>query len=132
VHGQGCFRRIIFIGRGIEDKEGITKAMTAQNGGTEPRLTDAPRRTLLTSAAGLEQAKQLVTAYKTGKVRDMTPELWTAKKTIDSTIHPDTGEPVLLPFRMSSFVLSNLIVTGGMLTPGLGVWRCLHEYPGGE
>jgi hypothetical protein len=100
--------------------------MTAQNGGTEPQLTDAPRRTLLTSAAGLEQAKQLVTAYKTGKVRDMTPELWTAKKTIDSTIHPDTGEPVMLPFRMSSFVLSNLIVTGGMLTPGLGVRRCLR------
>ena len=33
----------------------------------------------------------------------------------------DTGEPVLLPFRMSSFVISNLVVTGGMLTPGLKV-----------
>lgn len=33
----------------------------------------------------------------------------------------DTGEPVLLPFRMSSFVLSNLVVTAGMLTPGLKV-----------
>ena len=31
----------------------------------------------------------------------------------------DTGEPVLLPFRMSSFVLSNLVVTAGMLQPGL-------------
>lgn len=77
-------------------------------------------RTLLTSSAGLENAKQLVTAYKTGKVRDMTPELWDAKKIIDSTIHPDTGLPVVLPFRMSSFVLSNLVVTAGMLTPGLG------------
>ncbi|PVH96708.1 sideroflexin-5 [Periconia macrospinosa] len=77
-------------------------------------------RTLLTSSAGLENAKQLVTAYKTGKIRDMTPELWQAKKVIDSTIHPDTGLPVVLPFRMSSFVLSNLIVTAGMLTPGLG------------
>jgi sideroflexin-5 len=45
-------------------------------------------RTLLTSSAGLEHAKHLVTAYKTGKIRDMTPELWTAKKIIDSTIHP--------------------------------------------
>ena len=34
---------------------------------------------------------------------------------------PDTGEPVLLPFRMSCYVLSNLVVTAGMLTPGLGV-----------
>jgi tricarboxylate carrier len=50
----------------------------------------------------------------------MTPELWSAKKIIDSTLHPDTGQPVLLPFRMSCFVLSNLVVTAGMLTPGLG------------
>jgi hypothetical protein len=48
-------------------------------------------RTLLTSSAGLEHAKGLVTAYKTGKIRDMTPELWRAKKIIDSTIHPGTG-----------------------------------------
>lgn len=36
-------------------------------------------------------------------------------------IWADTGEPVFLPFRMSCFVLSNLVVTAGMLTPGLGV-----------
>lgn len=49
----------------------------------------------------------------------MTPELWEAKKVVDATLHPDTGEPVFLPFRMSCFVLSNLVVTGGMLTPNL-------------
>ncbi|KAF2203487.1 tricarboxylate carrier [Delitschia confertaspora ATCC 74209] len=76
-------------------------------------------RTLFTSSAGLEHAKQLVTSYKMGKIRDMTPELWKAKKIIDSTLHPDTGKPVFLPFRMSCFVLSNLVVTAGMLTPGL-------------
>lgn len=32
----------------------------------------------------------------------------------------DTGQPVFLPFRMSCFVLSNLVVTAGMLTPNLG------------
>jgi hypothetical protein len=37
----------------------------------------------------------------------------------------DTGEPVLLPFRMSCFVISNLVVTAGMLTPGLSV-SCKH------
>jgi tricarboxylate carrier len=52
----------------------------------------------------------------------MTPDLWQAKKIVDSTLHPDTGEPVLLPFRMSSFVISNLIVTGGMLTPNLSTF----------
>jgi hypothetical protein len=56
-----------------------------------PRLTLELYRTLLTSSAGLEQAKQLVTAYKQGKVQQMTPELWQAKKTIDSTLHPGMG-----------------------------------------
>lgn len=37
----------------------------------------------------------------------------------DSNLDTDTGEPVFLPFRMSCFVLSNLIVTAGMLQPGL-------------
>ncbi|KAI0458552.1 sideroflexin-5 [Xylaria acuta] len=76
-------------------------------------------RTLLAGKSGLENAKKLVMAYKQGEIREMTPELWKAKKILDSTIHPDTGEPVLLPFRMSCFALSNLVVTAGMLTPGL-------------
>ncbi|OAQ70023.1 mitochondrial cation transporter [Pochonia chlamydosporia 170] len=80
-------------------------------------LTDPS--TLLAGTSGLESAKRLVTEYKTGKIAHMTPELWHAKKVVDSTLHPDTGEPVFLPFRMSSFVITNLIVTAGMLQPGL-------------
>ncbi|KAI0186978.1 sideroflexin-5 [Xylaria flabelliformis] len=76
-------------------------------------------RTLAAGKSGLENAKKLVMAYKQGDIKEMTPELWKAKKILDSTIHPDTGEPVLLPFRMSCFALSNLVVTAGMLTPGL-------------
>ena len=49
----------------------------------------------------------------------MTPEIWQAKKIVDSTLHPDTGQPVFLPFRMSCFIISNLVVTAGMLTPNL-------------
>ncbi|KFY50325.1 hypothetical protein V496_09434 [Pseudogymnoascus sp. VKM F-4515 (FW-2607)] len=78
-------------------------------------------RMLLISKKGLEDSKELIANYKLGKIAQMSPELWHAKKVVDATIHPDTGEPVMLPFRMSSFVLSNLIVTAGMLTPGLGV-----------
>ncbi|KAI1361567.1 sideroflexin-5 [Xylaria arbuscula] len=76
-------------------------------------------RTLLAGKSGLEDAKRLVMAYKQGEINEMTPELWKAKKIVDSTLHPDTGKPVLLPFRMSCFALSNLVVTAGMLTPGL-------------
>lgn len=39
----------------------------------------------------------------------------------EADYNKDTGEPVFLPFRMSCFVLTNLVVTAGMLTPGLGV-----------
>ncbi|KAK2813872.1 hypothetical protein FQN50_000273 [Emmonsiellopsis sp. PD_5] len=92
----------------------------------------ADPRTLFVSAAGLEKAKSLVASYKNGHVPAMTPELWHAKQIIDSTLHPDTGEPVFLPFRMSCFVLSNLIVTAGMLTPGLGttgtlLWQITNQ-----
>lgn len=76
-------------------------------------------RTLFTSKTGLEHAKSLITKYKQGEIQSMTPELWKAKKIVDSTLHPDTGEPVFLPFRMSCFVISNLVVTAGMLTPNL-------------
>ncbi|KAL9944599.1 hypothetical protein D7B24_006269 [Verticillium nonalfalfae] len=93
-------------------------------------LTDPS--TLLVNKAGLEHAKTLLTDYKEGKIQHMTPELWQAKKIVDSTLHPDTGEAVFLPFRMSSFVLSNLIVTAGMLQPGLGnggtiAWQVVNQ-----
>ncbi|ODH12595.1 hypothetical protein ACO22_08109 [Paracoccidioides brasiliensis] len=89
-------------------------------------------RTLFVSRAGLEKAKSLIALYKNGHVPSMTPELWHAKQIVDSTLHPDTGEPVVLPFRMSCFVLSNLIVTAGMLTPGLGtrgtvLWQIANQ-----
>lgn len=75
---------------------------------------------LLNSSTDIENAKRKVWDYKNGVVPNMTPDLWKAKKVLDSALHPDTGETVLLPFRMSSCVLSNLVVTAGMLTPGLG------------
>ena len=98
------------------------------------------------SSSGLENAKRLVTEYRQGKVQAMTPEIWKAKKIVDSTLHPgmlysrrarrdssvlvlDTGQPVLLPFRMSCFVLTNLVVTAGMLTPGLGVRSTVFFVP---
>ncbi len=76
---------------------------------------------LLVTKKELQESKDVIARYKLGEFKSMTPELWHAKKVCDSTLHPDTGEPVLLPFRMSAFVLTNLVVTAGMLTPGLGV-----------
>lgn len=75
---------------------------------------------LFNTSSDIENAKRLVWDYKNGVIPKMTPELWRAKRILDSTLHPDTGEVVFLPFRMSSCVLSNMVVTVGMLTPGLG------------
>lgn len=35
----------------------------------------------------------------------------------------------MLPFRMSAYVLTNLVVTAGMLTPGLQVSNCAIRVP---
>jgi sideroflexin-5 len=45
-------------------------------------------RTLLVSKDGLERAKSLIASYKLGKIQEMNPELWQAKKVVDSTFHP--------------------------------------------
>lgn len=75
---------------------------------------------LLTTQKDLVAARKIIKAYREGQIEKPTPEFWHAKKQLDSTVHPDTGETVLLPFRMSCCVLSNTVVTLGMLTPGLG------------
>ncbi|QLG70710.1 hypothetical protein HG535_0A06520 [Zygotorulaspora mrakii] len=75
---------------------------------------------LLTTQNDLTKAREIVSSYRHGILKETTPEFWHAKKQLDSTVHPDTGETVLLPFRMSCNVLSNLVVTAGMLTPNLG------------
>jgi hypothetical protein len=43
---------------------------------------------LLISKGGLENAKELLSSYKQGTIENMTPELWHAKKVVDSTLHP--------------------------------------------
>ena len=48
------------------------------------------------SSAGLENAKRLVESYKKGEVQSMTPEIWQAKKVVDSTLHP--GACLILHF----------------------------------
>jgi len=44
-------------------------------------------------------------------------ELWQAKKVQDALLHPDTGEKILLPLRMSAFVPVGIIFVLGMLRP---------------
>ncbi|KAL2912473.1 Sideroflexin FSF1 [Polyrhizophydium stewartii] len=81
-------------------------------------------RNLLASDAELQAAKALVQAHQSGAA---TPagtteeDLWRAKRLVDSTFHPDTGDKVLLPFRMASFVPTNVPIIAAMLAPNPGV-----------
>ncbi|ORX34068.1 mitochondrion protein [Kockovaella imperatae] len=83
--------------------------------------------TLLASSQQLAQAQADVQKYE-GLIKERSPKaLWVngkvkeqydhAKQLVNSSIHPDTGKPVPLPFRMSAFVPTNLIICAGMLMP---------------
>lgn len=92
-------------------------------------------RMLLASQQDLAEAKSLVQDYekqrassssgwlvgKATATKDFSERdadrLWHAKYLLDATFHPDTQEPVLLPFRMSAFVPVNLFITAGLLIP---------------
>eukprot|EP00128_Syssomonas_multiformis_P010023 Colp12_sorted_trinity150504_noHs@22434 len=55
-------------------------------------------RTLFASHDELKAAMALLDDYKSGKPINTTEDkLWEAKKLVDSTNHPDTNEPILLP-----------------------------------
>lgn len=99
--------------------------------------------TLLASTAQLKSARDLVDSYEsrfpknrtTGEYlvsRDEAEKYWKAKQLVDSSVHPDTGEVITLPFRMSAFVPTNLLVVGGMLMPnpslaGIVFWQWVNQ-----
>jgi hypothetical protein len=69
-------------------------------------------RMLFTSSASLENAKSLITRYKEGTIPSMSPELWQAKKIVDSTLHP--GKNIL---RLTMFPDTDSDCTSFVQTP---------------
>lgn len=90
-------------------------------------ITD-PRMLFKATDANLAKAKRIVQEAESAAVlpQDLS-EIWKSKRLVESTIHPDTGEPILLPFRMSAFVPTNLPIVAGMLLPNPSV-ETLSEY----
>lgn len=91
--------------------------------------------TLFVSSSQLNESIQLLKDFEAGK--QLSPdisdeELWRAKKIKDAIIHPDTGEKILMPFRMSGYVPFGTISVIGMLLPGASVgqvvfWQALNQ-----
>ncbi|VDM66482.1 unnamed protein product [Strongylus vulgaris] len=60
--------------------------------------------TLFVSEKRLRECVQLLNDFKMGKATASDKTLWRAQQIKQAILHPDTGEKVLPPFRMSGFV----------------------------
>ncbi|GAA5994023.1 hypothetical protein JCM11641_000048 [Rhodosporidiobolus odoratus] len=95
--------------------------------------------TLFASSSDLKAAQKLLQEYQAGvgKGREAWGKeeekgVWKAKQLVDSSLHPDTHEPVPLPFRLSAFVPTNLVIVAGMLMPnpslkGVIFWQWANQ-----
>ncbi|GFO14752.1 sideroflexin [Plakobranchus ocellatus] len=91
-------------------------------------------RTLLTTSKQLEDAVSLLHDYKNGHVADgiTSKQLWEAQKIKQAILHPDTGEKIFMPFRMSGFVPFGSFIVVGMLLPNPSMrqvvfWQWLNQ-----
>lgn len=91
-------------------------------------------RTLLVSEDKLRESIRLLEQFQNGTLpKDTTDEqLWEAQKIKQSTVHPDTGEKILMPFRMSGFVPFGSPIVTGMLVPNQSFpyiifWQWLNQ-----
>lgn len=91
-------------------------------------------RTLFTSEAKLQRSIKFLDDFKKGQLRgDVTDqELWQAQKIKQAIIHPDTGERIYIPFRMSGYVPFGSPITVGMLLPNptmaqIIFWQWLNQ-----
>lgn len=56
--------------------------------------------------SALEASVKLLDEYERGQLSDdvSDADLWAAQKTKQAIIHPDTGEKIIMPFRMSGYI----------------------------
>ncbi|PAV91385.1 hypothetical protein WR25_12633 [Diploscapter pachys] len=89
--------------------------------------------TLFTSDKKLEESMVLLKRYKSGEKNVATDEqLWKAQKVTQAILHPDTGEKILPPFRMSGYVPFGWITVTGMCLPNpswptLLFWQWINQ-----
>ncbi|XP_073775752.1 sideroflexin-5a isoform X6 [Danio rerio] len=76
-------------------------------------------RTLFVSGRRLNECMKLLDQFKNGTLPPgvTNGQLWKAQKIKQAIIHPDTGEKIPMPFRMSGFVPFGTPVVVGLLLP---------------
>ncbi|XP_052773899.1 sideroflexin-5-like [Mya arenaria] len=95
-------------------------------------LTDP--RPLFTSQKKLDASIALLENFKRNSLPPgvTDKELWQAQKIKQSILHPDTGQKILMPFRMSGYVPFGTPIVVGMLLPNLTFpqmifWQWLNQ-----
>ncbi|XP_056281621.1 sideroflexin-5a isoform X4 [Pseudoliparis swirei] len=75
--------------------------------------------TLFVTEKRLQESVELLDRFKRGTLPPgvTDAQLWQAKKIKQAIIHPDTGEKILMPFRMSGFNPFGTPVVVGLLLP---------------
>lgn len=91
-------------------------------------------KTLFASQSQLDESVKLLDDYKSGKLGPAVSnkDLWEAQKLKQSTLHPDTGEKIFMPFRMSGYVPFNSPILAGLLMPNptmaqVVFWQWLNQ-----
>jgi len=87
---------------------------------------------LLANDSQLDAAKETVDKYKRGELNMSDDDIWAAKHLVDSAFHPETGEKMFLPGRMSAQVPFNMTITGCMMTfykttPAVVFWQWINQ-----
>ncbi|XP_030575088.1 sideroflexin-5a isoform X2 [Archocentrus centrarchus] len=90
--------------------------------------------TLLVTEKRLQECVELLECFKRGNLPPgvTDAQLWQAQKIKQAVIHPDTGEKILMPFRMSGFVPFGTPVVVGLLLPNQTLvstvfWQWLNQ-----
>lgn len=91
-------------------------------------------RTLFVSEKQLKECIKLLDDYKHGTLSPGVSDhqLWEAQKIKQAIIHPDTGEKIFMPFRMSGYVPFGTPIVIGLLLPNQTVlstiiWQWLNQ-----
>ncbi|XP_010773655.1 sideroflexin-5a, partial [Notothenia coriiceps] len=90
--------------------------------------------TLFVSEKRLQESVELLDRFKQGTLPPgvTDAQLWQAQKIKQAIIHPDTGEKILMPFRMSGFIPFGTPVVVGLLLPNQTLvstifWQVLNQ-----
>ncbi|XP_029943059.1 sideroflexin-5-like isoform X4 [Salarias fasciatus] len=91
-------------------------------------------RTLFTTQKRLQQSCELLERFREGRLAEgvTDKQLWEAQKIKQAILHPDTGDQVFMPFRMSGFVPFGTPVVVGLLLPNQTLlstvfWQWLNQ-----